>query len=73
MTKRIEFYLNNNLAFINASSLTTMRLWMSTPPFIKVNWVELGPDQKLDVLKQVFEGSTSGIPMPKDKKGSSKI
>jgi hypothetical protein len=73
MIKRIEFNLNGEIACVNASSLTTMRLWMSTPPFVKINWEELSPDQKLNVLKEVFEGSINGIPIPKDKKSNTKI
>src|SRR6185437_4254946 len=68
MIKRIEFNLNGKIACINASSLTTMKLWMSTPPFIKVNWEELSADEKLKILKQVFDGSIHRVPMPTEKK-----
>jgi hypothetical protein len=37
---------------------------MSTPPFIKINWVELTVEEKYNTLLQVFEGCKEGVPMP---------
>lgn len=64
MIKEIEFNLRDAIACINATSLTTMKLFMSSPPFIKINWVGLTVEEKYNTLLQVFEGCKEGVPMP---------
>ncbi len=53
---------------MNATSLTTMKLFMSTPPFIKINWAELTIEEKYKTLLQVFEGCKEGVPIPPNPK-----
>ena len=66
--KRIEFNLKNTVAYVNSSSLNTMRLWMSTPPFIKVDWAQLNTQEKYKVLVDALNGSKVGLPMPQNPK-----
>jgi len=66
--KRIEFSIKDSIAYICSSSQTTMKLWMSTPPFLKVEWKQLSVQEKFATLKQAFEGSKKDLPMPPNPK-----
>lgn len=64
MIKEIEFNLRGAIACINATSLTTMKLFMATPPFIKTDWRDLSTEEKYNILMRVFEGCKEDVPMP---------
>jgi len=64
--KMIEFSIKDNIAYICSASQTTMKLWMSTPPFLKVDWNKLSVQEKFITLHQAFEGSKKDLPMPKN-------
>ncbi len=49
-----------------------MGLGMSTPPFIKVEWVSLSVEEKFAILQQAFEGCKINLPMPENPKEYSK-
>jgi hypothetical protein len=70
--KRVEFRLKDGVAQLNASSLTMMKLWISSPPFMKVGWASLTAAEKYGVLMEVFEGSRQDVPMPIDTSAKSK-
>src|SRR5687768_5804201 len=64
--KTIEFNLRRGIAYICSSSRTVMKLWISTPPFIKTDWLSLSIDEKFAILLRAFEGSRDKVPMPKN-------
>jgi hypothetical protein len=70
--KRIEFKLKDGVAQLNASSLTAIKIWISSPPFIKVLWTSLTCEEKYGVLMKVFQGSRLDVPIPNDTSAKSK-
>lgn len=62
--KMIEFSIKDSIAYICSASQTTMKLWMSTSPFLKVDWSKLSVQEKYETLQQAFEGSKKDLPMP---------
>jgi hypothetical protein len=71
--KSIEFCLANNIAYVCSDSLTTMRLWMMTSPFVKVDWPSLTVEEKFNVLQTAFKGSKVNVPMPENTDEYSKL
>jgi hypothetical protein len=64
--KSIEFNLKNSIAYICSSSLTVMRLFMSTPPFLSLEWDKLSSQEKFAHLQHAFEGSSKDVKMPEN-------
>lgn len=66
--KHIELSLINNAAYISTCSLTTIGLWMIIIPCIKVDWLKLNVEEKINLIKNALERSTINVIMPKNPK-----
>src|SRR5436190_1615092 len=64
--KIAEINLKNDVAYINSSSLTTLKLWVSTPPCLKINWALLSDDEKLKIIMEVISFSKDEVPIPEN-------
>jgi hypothetical protein len=64
--KIIEFNLKKGVAFICSSSLTTLKLFMSSPLFLILEWNTLTSQEKFENLQRAFEGSKKDVPMPEN-------
>lgn len=64
--KIVEFNLKNGFAYICSSSLTAIKLFVSTPPFLILEWNTLSSEEKFENLQHAFEGSGKDIPMPEN-------
>jgi hypothetical protein len=68
----VKINLKKGIAYICSSSLTVMKLYMSTPPFIKVEWSTLSIEEKFNHLQNAFAGSKTDVPMPDNPREYSK-
>lgn len=71
--KHVELNLKDGIAYISSSSLTVMGLFMSTPPFLKLEWNKLQLQEKFDYLQQAIDGSIKDVPMPENPKEYSQL
>ena len=71
--KSVEFCLIRDTAYINSLSITTMKLGMSTGPFIKIKWTGINDEEKLKLILEAFAGCKEDVPIPDNPEKYSKL
>jgi|KBSSwiStaDraftv2_1062776.scaffolds.fasta_scaffold138293_2 hypothetical protein len=55
---------DNGQAFLYSNSLTKVNLWISSKPYLRLNWKELTPNEKLKFINEALDNSKTGIEKP---------
>lgn len=64
--KYIDVILHKGVGYINPSNLTEIGLFLVSPPYIRVDWDQVGSQEKYNHLSEAFNQYRSNMPVPSD-------